>query len=77
MRPEKLTLSARNLARELWTEQLAAGIGTHGEIVTEEGLENWLWNRDGETLQALQDAADGDAGALVYVRNEAGLPTFC
>lgn len=77
MRPEKLTLSARNLARELWTEQLAAGLGDLGETVTDEGLDDWLWNRDGETLQALQAAADGDSGALVYVRNEAGLPTFC
>lgn len=77
MRHDKLTPAALNLALALWGEQLTIGLGYPGETVTADKLGDWLDNRDGETLQALQAAADGDAGALVYVRNEAGLPTFC
>lgn len=76
MKHDTLTPAALTLARALWEEQLAEGLGHPGETVTAAGLDDWLRNRDGDTLQALQDAADGDLSALAVVRINAGLPVF-
>ena len=76
MRHDKLTPAALNLALALWGEQLTIGLGYPGETVTADKLGDWLDNRDGETLRALQDAADGDLSALAVVRIDAGLPVF-
>lgn len=76
MRYITLTPAALNLALALWGEQLSIGLGAPGETVTDAGLDDWLGNRDGATLQALQDAANGDLSALAVVRTAAGLPVF-
>lgn len=76
MKHDNLTPAALNLARALWEEQIAEGMGHPGETVTIDGLGDWLGNRDGDTLRALQDAAQGDLAALAAVRVNAGLPVF-
>lgn len=76
MNHDTLTPAALDLARALWEEQLAVGMGYPGEQVTAAGLDDWLGNRDGATLRVLQDAAQGDLSALAAVRVDAGLPAF-
>lgn len=76
MRHNNLTPAALTLALALWSEQLSLGMGAPGETATPDGLGDWLSNRDGDTLRALQDASQGDLSALVAVRTHAGLPVF-
>lgn len=68
-----LSQKAKDLALQIWKEQLAAGIGEPGETATLDGLDEWLANR-GYPLATLEAAARGDVEALVIVRQEAGLP---
>ncbi|MBI4759876.1 MAG: hypothetical protein ACOYYF_07605 [Chloroflexota bacterium] len=75
MNKSNLSDEARTLALQIWQEQLDCGLGSPGETVTDDLLDEWLANRvyPAETLEA---AARGDVAALVLVRQEAGLPIF-
>lgn len=73
MNKKNLSDEAKDLALQIWKEQLDCGLGSPGETATLDGLDEWLANRvyPAETLEA---AARGDVAALVLVRQEAGLP---
>lgn len=73
MRTNALTITARNLALAIWSEQIAAGIGAPGESADISLLGEWLSNRT-YPLAVLESAADGSTAALATVRSEAGLP---
>jgi len=70
-----LILSERALqfALDIWTQQIAAGIGEPGEVATMAAIENWVYNRT-YTYALLEEAASGDVAAIAEVRTEAGLP---
>jgi len=59
------------LAMILWREQAEAGI-CPADKVKKENVNEWLDNRT-YPLSMLEDAANGDIYALMYVRAEAGL----
>lgn len=67
-----LTQKAKNLALEIWKEQLAAGVGEPGEVADPERIDEWVWNRT-YPHSLLEEAANGDVEAIAEVRNEAGL----
>lgn len=71
----KLSKKAQNIALEIWKEQLDFGIGDPGEVASLAHIEDWLGNRT-YPQSLLEDAAKGDAAAVVKIRTEAGLPIF-
>jgi len=59
------------LAMILWQEQAEAGICPANEV-DKKNVNEWLANRT-YPLSVLEDAANGDIYALMYMRAEAGL----
>lgn len=68
-----LTLKAKEIALDLWIEQIGIGIGEPGEIPSMEKIDEWILNRTYPS-SLLENAACGDVAIIAFVREEAGLP---